>query len=202
MTHHSRGSDSTGRKTMRSRLTGRIHHVVGNIKEMTWRQPKHCVFCTGLKPEQIISETDDLYLLEDKYPRSKFHYLVITKEHINSVLELDSGHIRLLQDMVLLGKQCLTDRGAPADDHRLGFHIPPFNSIDHLHMHAIAGPFRAFQEVRYTPRTPTVFADVERVLKILHEYRHEEQSASNGPDLPAESDRAQSLEDNPLTSKV
>lgn len=35
-------------------------------------------------------------------------------------------------------RQLLSSKGVNMDDVSYGFHWPPFNSIDHLHMHAIA----------------------------------------------------------------
>jgi hypothetical protein len=37
-----------------------------------------------------------------------------------------------------LGRQMLLERGADINDARFGYHWPPFNSVGHLHMHAIS----------------------------------------------------------------
>jgi hypothetical protein len=43
----------------------------------------------------------------------------------------------LVRQMVAVGKKAL---GEEADDATFCFHMPPWNSIDHLHLHAIAAP--------------------------------------------------------------
>lgn len=35
-------------------------------------------------------------------------------------------------------KQFLREKGVTTDDALLGFHLPPFITVNHLHMHAIA----------------------------------------------------------------
>ncbi|KAE8785081.1 histidine triad nucleotide-binding protein 3 [Hordeum vulgare] len=43
--------------------------------------------------------------------------------------------------MVKVGKDLLSQDAPESEEHRFGFHQPPFNSIDHLHLHCLALPF-------------------------------------------------------------
>lgn len=36
------------------------------------------------------------------------------------------------------GKKVLVEKGGDPNDVRLGFHLPPFNSVSHLHLHIIS----------------------------------------------------------------
>uniref|UniRef100_A0A7S2B1M0 HIT domain-containing protein n=1 Tax=Alexandrium andersonii TaxID=327968 RepID=A0A7S2B1M0_9DINO len=60
------------------------------------------------------------------------HWLIVPCRHVQNVNdpELDG---ELLDHMVAVGRK----RG-----DLLCFHNPPFNSVDHLHLHAFRGPFR------------------------------------------------------------
>jgi len=42
--------------------------------------------------------------------------------------------------MLSVGQQLL-QKDAPQSIHRFGFHQPPFNSVDHLHLHCFALPY-------------------------------------------------------------
>ena len=36
------------------------------------------------------------------------------------------------------GKEVLIEKGGDVNDVRLGFHLPPFNSVSHLHLHVLS----------------------------------------------------------------
>ena len=37
----------------------------------------------------------------------------------------------------------------PHREHKFGFHVPPWNSVDHLHMHCFALPHRGCLNLKY-----------------------------------------------------
>jgi hypothetical protein len=52
--------------------------------------------------------------------------------------------------MLEVGRALLHQR-APGADVQLGYHLPPFNSVDHLHLHCFALPFKpAWKSIKYT----------------------------------------------------
>lgn len=96
---------------------------------------------------KFLLEREELIAFEDIRPRAPFHALVISKEHIPSVLELDHNDsecqksLSLLQKMSEAAHELVRDQEPEAyeqGDYRLCFHIPPFNSVDHLHLHVLA----------------------------------------------------------------
>ncbi len=48
-----------------------------------------------------------------------------------------------------------------------GFHVPPFHSIDHLHLHCVTPPYRGWRALKYKPGTPW-FVTVEELLDKLN----------------------------------
>lgn len=57
---------------------------------------------------------------------------------------------------------------------KLGFHIPPFSSVHHLHLHVLVPPFTAFGKVQYPVREGvsggkrwTWFVTPDQVISIL-----------------------------------
>ncbi|EFN58653.1 hypothetical protein CHLNCDRAFT_17788, partial [Chlorella variabilis] len=84
-----------------------------------------------------------LVVFHDRTPATQCHLQVVPRRHIKNLDELrptaaDHG---LLLEMMATGQRVLQElhTGAP---QQLGFHRPPFNSVLHLHMHAMALPFR------------------------------------------------------------
>jgi diadenosine tetraphosphate (Ap4A) HIT family hydrolase len=95
----------------------------------------------GALPASIVEETDDLVAFQDIHPRAPLHDLIIPKRRIPSVFELIPDDLILLQEMRELAMRQLQLRqpvAAAQGDYRLVFHVPPFNSVDHLHLHVIA----------------------------------------------------------------
>ncbi|CAJ1078052.1 histidine triad nucleotide-binding protein 3-like [Xyrichtys novacula] len=102
-----------------------------------------CTFCwiaNGQDEEtEILKKSKDLVCFRDIVPAAPHHYLVIPRQHITSCHALNSGHISLVKHMAEMGKAVLKDQGfTDTEDIRLGFHQPPYTSIDHLHLHVLA----------------------------------------------------------------
>lgn len=96
-------------------------------------------------------------------PCAAEHLLVVPKDSsLANVRALRPEHAPLLRHMREVARRHLLERGRRADspargDGRLEFsyHVPPFNSIDHLHLHAFALPFDSIaRRFKYLPGTP------------------------------------------------
>ncbi|WVZ86547.1 hypothetical protein U9M48_033306 [Paspalum notatum var. saurae] len=102
---------------------------------------------------------------------SYWHYLVIPIEHIptvNSLRKTIDDH-QLVSHMVKVGKDLLNQDAPNSEEHRFGFHQPPFNSVDHLHLHCLALPFvPSWRQVKYTPLGPLGgFIEAEKLLERI-----------------------------------
>uniref|UniRef100_A0A0D3DEG1 HIT domain-containing protein n=1 Tax=Brassica oleracea var. oleracea TaxID=109376 RepID=A0A0D3DEG1_BRAOL len=79
---------------------------------------------------QLVVKDEKVVAFQDIKPAAQRHYLVIPVEHIPTVRDLQ----RRDEDYSL----ALTSSVLP---RRFGFHQPPFNSVDHLHLHCFALSF-------------------------------------------------------------
>ena len=105
-------------------------------------QDTNCVFCriaTKNAPAEIVYEDTEFVVFIDRKPASTHHYLVIPRHHIRDPGSLTGEHVSLVERMVEIGKQVLTERGGRVEEARMGFHWPPFILVRHLHLHVI-GP--------------------------------------------------------------
>ncbi|KMZ65537.1 hypothetical protein ZOSMA_31G01250 [Zostera marina] len=108
---------------------------------------KPCVFCQ-IANHSSSTRTDLLYSDEnviafrDIKPSAFRHYLVIPVHHIPTTRDLHRGpeDFQLVSHMLNVGQNLLF-KDAPASKVKFGFHQPPFNSVNHLHLHCLALPF-------------------------------------------------------------
>ncbi|KAH7103569.1 HIT-like protein [Auriculariales sp. MPI-PUGE-AT-0066] len=143
--------------------------------------PVPCIFCDvrSEKGFRIVFEDDELVVFTDINPASSHHLQVVPKNHIDNVRSLCIEDVALVRRMKAAGNKALDMLGVPSspDSRRLGFHIPPYISIGHLHMHVQGLPFKSmFRGWRYPVRTGngrtttkgfSMFADVDQTLSIL-----------------------------------
>lgn len=124
----------------------------------------------GELPARVLAESSTLLAFWDIKPRAPLHALIIPKAFVGSVFDLTAKDVPLLMEMQRIGEDLVVqqqqqqqqqlssqnDKIINKDDLRLCFHIPPFHSVDHLHLHVLA-PVRDmgayYKYVKYNPRT-------------------------------------------------
>lgn len=77
-------------------------------------------------------------------PASKLHLLVTPRKHIQNLDSLiEKKDAKIVEDMIKVGEIAIKiadGRKSSSIPIQYCFHVPPYNSIDHLHLHAIAYP--------------------------------------------------------------
>ncbi|KAI7987222.1 Bifunctional adenosine 5'-phosphosulfate phosphorylase/adenylylsulfatase HINT4 [Camellia lanceoleosa] len=97
------------------------------------------------------------------------HYLVVPVEHIPTVKDLQrrTEDFSLVSHMLNVG-QNLLHRDAPQSKHRFGFHQPPLNSVNHLHLHCFALP--------YTPRATFLSSLLDKTQAVFKSDPNDEEA--------------------------
>nr|XP_043067461.1 histidine triad nucleotide-binding protein 3 [Drosophila bipectinata] len=116
-------------------------YKTGSVKS-TSSGAQDCFFCDFANhrqgPPPILEvETDEFVIFKDKYPVAKYHYLAIPKEHLDSFSVLNRSHVGLVRRMESGMMDFLRSKKVDPEKAIIGFHIPPFISVKHLHLHAI-----------------------------------------------------------------
>ncbi|KAK0531056.1 hypothetical protein OC835_003809 [Tilletia horrida] len=117
---------------------------------------ERCLFC-NVSPERdfrIVAENDRFVVFRDKYPAARAHLLVTPRVHIPNTSNLGQGDVELVKAMHALGMEALDSlqqaEGTAASKGKgpgrppkyiFGFHVPPFRSVDHLHLHCLQMPY-------------------------------------------------------------
>ncbi|EQC30398.1 hypothetical protein SDRG_11973 [Saprolegnia diclina VS20] len=148
-----RGSDSVVLLEPPAAASSRV--IVVNAKELggdyvkkgvaytsTNRDILCCKFChiVAACSDEVLYDEEHISVFRPLHPASASHILVVPKHHLRNINHLTSAHLALLARMKDVARHVLAQlgyyRGRDADLH-LAFHSPPFNSIDHVHMHAM-----------------------------------------------------------------
>ncbi|XP_069552371.1 adenosine 5'-monophosphoramidase HINT3-like [Brachyistius frenatus] len=131
-----------------------------------------CPFCQIANKQtdtEILLSDDQLVCFRDLQPGATHHYLIIPRTHIDNCKALQGGHIPLVEQMVEMGRSVLEKKQVSnLDDVRMGFHMPPFTSVPHLHLHALApaSQINFKSELHYSPQS-NWFITVDNVLSQL-----------------------------------
>ena len=159
---------------------------------------KECIFCkiasssgrddNGGRNDNLVLSTERLVVFNDHRPAATRHFLVCPKEHIDGIYDLDGEEdLELLDEMMRVEERAVleaareaaeaarasTSTSAPPPPKvKLGFHIPPWNSVDHLHLHAFLLPHTGMsQRVRFVEspgrRARLWYASAEQVRARL-----------------------------------
>lgn len=102
-----------------------------------------CIFCDIANekiPKEFIYRDDSLMVFEDIKPLAPVHLLIVTKEHIASINDLEPRHKELIGEIFLLAKKIAKDKEI-SDGYKLAFNTGRKGGqlIDHLHLHLMGG---------------------------------------------------------------
>ncbi|MFH1643727.1 MAG: histidine triad nucleotide-binding protein [bacterium] len=106
-------------------------------------QDSNCIFCKIINkqiPSDVVFEDDDILVIKDINPKAPIHYLIIPKEHIKNINDLEEKHSDLIWKMIKVAKKLASKLdGAPS------FNLVSNNGkeagqiVFHLHWHFLAG---------------------------------------------------------------
>jgi len=105
-----------------------------------------CVFCqivAGESDARIVYRDDHVIAFEDIRPVAPVHLLIIPKEHIISVREIDENNVRILERLIFTANKLAKERGIFDSGFRLNINTGPNGgqTVYHLHIHLIGGRF-------------------------------------------------------------
>ena len=105
---------------------------------------RNCIFCkivAGEIPADVVRESDRVLAFRDLDPKAPVHILLIPKEHVDSVAELDDAHAETLVDIMQAATQLARAEGVDESGWRLVTNVGADGgqSVFHLHFHLLGG---------------------------------------------------------------
>lgn len=102
-----------------------------------------CIFCRivrGEVPSRKIYEDDAILAFHDIHPLAKVHFMLIPKQHLQSMAELDDSHSAMMGRIMTLAPRLARETGATN-----GFRLiantgnDGRQEVQHLHVHVLGG---------------------------------------------------------------
>lgn len=103
-----------------------------------------CLFCQIVEGEMsadVVHEDDDLMAFRDINPQAPTHILIIPREHIASVDDLEEEHAPLMGRLHLAARDLAREEGLADDGYRLVVNTGARagQSVFHIHLHLLGG---------------------------------------------------------------
>ncbi|XP_034251095.1 aprataxin [Thrips palmi] len=90
-------------------------------------------------PNLRIYTDSQVVVIKDKYPKARFHYLVLPKESISSLKAINRDHLDLLEHIHHVACDIAQQEEHKNITFKMGYHAEP--SMNHLHLHLISDDF-------------------------------------------------------------
>lgn len=105
-----------------------------------------CLFCkiaNGEIDSEIVAENASAVAFRDVNPQAPVHILVVPREHIASLQQLDEGKCGVMADIFELVNEIAVSEGVAQSGYRVVVNTgeEAGQDIDHLHLHLLGGRF-------------------------------------------------------------
>jgi histidine triad (HIT) family protein len=103
-----------------------------------------CIFCKIAAkelPAKIVYEDSDFVAFRDIHPVAPTHILIIPREHIETVNDLEERHAALVGRLHLVAKRLAADEKLAGRGYRLVWNCgqEAGQAVFHIHLHRIGG---------------------------------------------------------------
>jgi len=88
-------------------------------------------------PSEMVYENENIFVIKDVNPEDTTHLLIIPKEEIDSINNLEERHKELMWEMFFVAKEVARNLGL-SDWYQLRVNAWDYQEIPHIHMHLIS----------------------------------------------------------------
>lgn len=103
-----------------------------------------CLFCKivdGDIPADVVFESDNAIAFRDVNPQAPTHVLVIPRQHIATINDLEPGNESLVGELYMAARQIAADEGIAEAGYRtvMNCNKGAGQSVFHIHLHVLGG---------------------------------------------------------------
>ena len=105
---------------------------------------ENCIFCkiaAGEIPADVVYEDDEVLAFNDVNPKAPTHVVIIPREHIATLNDLEEHHAPLVGKLFLAAQKIARLQGFDGPGYRtvLNCNRQAGQSVFHIHLHVLAG---------------------------------------------------------------
>ena len=105
---------------------------------------KDCIFCKIVKGEmktRIVYENNATLAFEDIEPKAPTHILVIPKQHIEKLTDLNQQNKPIISELVMAANEVARQNNITGSGYRLVLNCGPDagQAVFHIHLHLLGG---------------------------------------------------------------
>jgi histidine triad (HIT) family protein len=92
-------------------------------------------------PAKIVYETDEILAFRDVNPQAPIHVLIIPKEHIRTLNDLQSEHAEMAGKLFLVAAEIAKNEGIEEEGYRVVMNCNRAGgqAVYHIHLHLLGG---------------------------------------------------------------
>jgi histidine triad (HIT) family protein len=101
-----------------------------------------CIFCkivNGSIPAKTIYEDEDVIAFNDINPSARVHFLIVPKQHIESLASCEAKHQTLLGKMLILAPKLAEEQGLAGFKTLINTGKDGGQLVFHMHVHVLGG---------------------------------------------------------------
>jgi len=103
-----------------------------------------CLFCkivAGEIPSALVLDQENVYAFRDIAPAAPVHVLIVPKQHVADVRDIDASHGSVITQMFAAANEVARAESIDESGYRLIFNVGPDagQTVFHLHMHLVGG---------------------------------------------------------------
>lgn len=106
-----------------------------------------CLFCKIVRkeiPAKFVFESDNLVAFPDIHPSADYHILIVPKEHIGGIGDLDENKADLLSEVYSLINRLVLENNLTEKSFRVVVNGGKAQHIPHIHFHLLGGKWYKF----------------------------------------------------------
>lgn len=105
---------------------------------------ENCIFCkiaAGEIPADVVYEDEEVLAFNDLNPKAPTHVVIIPREHIATLNDLEERHTALVGRLFLAAREIAREQGFDGPGYRtvINCNRQAGQSVFHIHLHLLAG---------------------------------------------------------------